>query len=450
MSASKAFKLNLCLATAVAVATPAPAAWAKERKSSDSAQLQKLAEENAKLRQELAQLRREREQWQAVGATPAKTPAQAPTPGEENPFQLRDLEQGHAVAAGNSSQGKRQWEMSCGAAMMKGGEMSCGGNMGMGGMEPGSQMQFNPYLAGSDFYHVHPPGMWMFNYKFMHMEMGGLRDGTRDVEVREIDPRGTSRYNYMMAPTKMAMDMHMLMGMVGLTDRLTVMGMVNYLSSEMYMKMNMGRGFMPDPPMRTNGLGDTEVDVTYAFDKSVFGTLGVSIPTGSVSQRVAMMGREFRAPYSMQNGSGTVDLKPSLSYHGLTDDALWMWGSQATYTWHLGETRYHYARGDNFKITGFLQRAFGKASTSFRLVYNTTGRIRGSDAGIDKLMAWAPSPDADPDNYGSQRLDALVGAAYEKGPFSFGVEGGAPLYEELNGLQMKNKWMVNAGFQAMF
>ncbi|TAN52381.1 MAG: hypothetical protein EPN21_04080 [Methylococcaceae bacterium] len=119
-------------------------------------------------------------------------------------------------------------------------------------------------------------------------------------------------------------------------------------------------------------------------------------------------------------------------------------------TWHLGETSYHYTRGDNFKITGFLQRAFGPAATSFRLVFNDTQRIHGHDAGIDKLMTWAPSPDGDPSNYGGQRLDALVGAGYEKGPFSFGIEGGVPVYQNLNGLQMSTSWLLNAGFQAMF
>jgi len=33
---------------------------------------------------------------------------------------------------------------------------------------------------------------------------------------------------------------------------------------------------------------------------------------------------------------------------------------------------------------------------------------------------------------------------------SLGVEGGVPTYQYLNGLQMKNTWQLNGGFQAMF
>jgi hypothetical protein len=248
----------------------------------------------------------------------------------------------------------------------------------------------------------------------------------------------------------MSMDMQMLMGMVGITDRLTAMGMVNYQSSEMYMHMNFGSGPVSHAPMRTNGLGDTELDLVYAITPKFYGTIGFGIPTGSVSQRVSMMTRNYRAPYSMQNGSGTVDFKPTLSYHDYSADDLWMWGSQATYTQHIGETDYGYSRGDNFKLTTFLQRGFGPTTGMLRLVYNNTGRIRGSDPRVNDMLVFAPTPDADPKNYGGQRLDALLGLSYAKGPFSFGMEGGAPIFQDLKGLQMKTRWTLNAGFQAMF
>ena len=59
-------------------------------------------------------------------------------------------------------------------------------------------------------------------------------------------------------------------------------------------------------------------------------------------------------------------------------------------------------------------------------------------------------PDADPNNYGGQRLDGLIGVSFTKGRFSLGVEGGVPLYQYVNGLQLKTDWLVNAGAQVMF
>jgi nitrous oxide reductase accessory protein NosL len=98
---------------------------------------------------------------------------------------------------------------------------------------PGGQMVFNPAF-GDDIYHTHPAGMWMFNYKLMRMSMDGLRDGTTDVPISSVgNNRGLPYDNYMMIPTSMTMDMHMFMVMYGLNDRLTVMGMLNYLDIEM-------------------------------------------------------------------------------------------------------------------------------------------------------------------------------------------------------------------------
>jgi uncharacterized low-complexity protein len=405
----------------------------------------------------------------------------------KNPFAPQELDKGYGNTAGAASgktvkemscgEGKcgaakpkpevkvsvqKAGEITCGAKMMKGGEMACGANMAGMEMWAGSQMEFNPILSGSDFYHVHPEGMWMFNYKFMHMEMSGLQDGLNSVPISEVIPMTQSKYGYMMAPTQMSMDMQMLMGMYGITDRLTVMAMVNYQTTEMNMDMNMedGKGNVPQAPMRTQGVGDTELDAIYALTEprtpnnrsggEVFGTIGFTLPTGSISQTIEMMGREFRAPYGMQNGSGTVDFKPSLSYHYLTEDALWLFGTQATYTYRIGTNAHGYARGNNFRWTGFAERAFGKFTALAQLTFNDTAQIQGSDPDIDALMRWSPSPDADPANYGGQRLDANIGISYERGPFSLGVSGGAPVYQYLNGLQMPTRWILNAGFQAMF
>ena len=62
----------------------------------------------------------------------------------------------------------------------------------------------------------------------------------------------------------------------------------------------------------------------------------------------------------------------------------------------------------------------------------------------------ASMPDADPANYGGQRLDGLIGVSYAKGPFSFGAEGGIPLFQDVNGLQLVNDWYLTTGFQVMF
>jgi hypothetical protein len=358
---------------------------------------------------------------------------------------------------------------------------------------PGGNMLFNPSF-GDDIYHNHPAGMWMFNYKYMHMSMDGLRDGTDNVSASSvgnnrglpynnymmvpINPTGGLPYNnYMMIPTEMDMDMHMFMAMYGVNDRLTIMGMANYIENKMEMLMDMSPysmragGTRWTPPatgisemdtMRTDGLGDTELRGIYKFTEYMNASLGVSLPTGDISQDYTAMGSTYRAPYDMQLGSGTFDLKPSVTMNFLSADAKWNWGGQAMATVHLGENDNGYSLGDSLKLNTWLQRALGPAATWLRLSYSTTGSIDGHDNEIQQTLDnryssvamtryMTPStPDADPDNYGGQKIDGYIGVSVPVGAFSLGVEGGIPLYQDLNGLQMKNDWYLTAGLQAMF
>lgn len=322
------------------------------------------------------------------------------------------------------------------------------GQMQMGG---GSQLVFNPAF-GDQVYHTHPAGMWMLSYQYMHMAMDGLRDGTSDVESDSVGYKRGSEYEYMMIPTAMTMDMHMLMAMYGVTDSWTVMLMPSYVQTKMDMIMDMGpmMGRSEYDPMSTDGLGDTEVRAAYKVNERLTASLGLSLPTGSIEETVASMRRTFRAPYDMQLGSGTYDLKPALTYNALSGDAKWNWGAQATYTWRTAENDNGWRYGDSLKLNGWLQRAFGPAAGWLRLAYGNTGSIRGEDREIAALQSWSPMPDADPDNYGGTRVDGAVGASCVLGPVSLGLEFGVPLYQDLNGLQMKADWFTTAGIQVMF
>ncbi len=322
----------------------------------------------------------------------------------------------------------------------------------MSHMGPGALMRFNPAF-GDDIYHLHPAGMWMFNYRYMRTEMKDLRAGGSDVDVNSVSPVGNVPFGFMMTPTRMTMDMHMVMAMYGVTGRLTLMGMANYQENSMDMLMNMGMGNVPQSPMRTRGFGDVELTGVYGIGKDLVGSLGLGIPTGSTTETIEMMGMTFRAPYDMQLGSGTFDLKPALTYSALDKDATWNCGGQAAYTWRIGKNDHDYSLGDRIKLTGWLQRAFGPAASWLRLAYSDAGRIEGRDPEIDKILdpvMGAPAPDADPANYGGQRLDLMIGASCRVGPVSFGVEGGKPVYQYLNGLQLKTDWFLTAGVQAMY
>ncbi|HEY5999621.1 MAG TPA: hypothetical protein VI078_10030 [bacterium] len=345
------------------------------------------------------------------------------------------------------------WAWAAGAAVAaETGASGATGGAPAGGEHAGCGCADTAVNPGSiePIYHTHAAGRWMVSYQFMRTGMDGLRDGTSDVPVDAVSPMGSEPYGYMMTPTKMTMDMQMLMLMYGATDRLTLMAMANYQKNNMDMLMNMGMGNKPQDPMRTEGVGDVELRALWLAAHGLVAGVGVSLPSGSIDETTTMMRMDFRAPYDMQLGSGSVDLRPSLTWAGASGDGLWGWGGQAVYTWRTADNKHDYRLGDAFRAAGWLDRALGPVRVSARLAYLTAGRIRGEDAGIAKILdpeMGAPTPDADPGNYGGQRLDGTLGASVGFGAWRFGVEGGVPLYQNLNGLQLKTEWTLAAGVQ---
>jgi hypothetical protein len=331
-----------------------------------------------------------------------------------------------------------------------------------------SMHQMHDTGASAHIHHGHGKGMWMFEYRFMRMSMDGLLDGTDEVNTQDISgvlmadpsmPATSLGKEYRMAPTSMTMDMHMLMVMYGLTDKLSLMGMVNYLNNDMDMVMHM---FMPngdlmmtmEGSMETSGLGDTIIGGMYSINKEWMASAGLSIPTGAVDEQTTMVMRnpvtgaenppiEMRAPYAMQLGSGTYDLIPSVTYRGSTDKIGY--GAQASYTLRLGENDEKYTLGNRFELTGWGKYVVNNNFlVSGRLAILNWDKIDGQDPKIMPKM----NVTNDPNNYGGTRADLLVGANgfFDKGHM-VGAEFGVPVYQDLNGPQMKTEWIFSLGYQ---
>ena len=97
--------------------------------------------------------------------------------------------------------------------------------------------------------HMHAMGEWMISYRYMTMDMEGLLKGSNSVT-------GSSQLTGMttMVPTKMTMDMHMFGTMYAISDKWTLMGMLNYLDNEMSMPMG---------KMDSKGIGDLKIAGLY-------------------------------------------------------------------------------------------------------------------------------------------------------------------------------------------
>ncbi len=318
--------------------------------------------------------------------------------------------------------------------------------------------------------HMHKKGEWMLSYRYMRMDMDGNRIGTRDVTPEEIATTVPNRFfgapmqppTLRVVPTRMTMDMHMFGAMYAPTNDLTLMAMVNYIRKEMdhvTFRGPAGTIRRGEFTTATEGIGDTKIGGLYRlYDDAVHHfhlNLGVSIPTGSITERDTVLAPtgatpNLRLPYPMQLGSGTFDLLPGLTYTGKKGN--FSWGAQYMADIRLeDENDEGYALGDKHAATAWVGYRFSDwASGSFRVKAMTQDSISGIDPNIV-----APVQTANPEFQGGERVDLLWGVNLlaPQGALKghrLAVEFGLPVYQDLNGPQLETDWTLNVGWQKAF
>ena len=292
--------------------------------------------------------------------------------------------------------------------------------------------------------HTHLVGEWMVGYRYMGMGMTGSLDGTRSVAASEI------LQSFMVAPTDMRMDMHMLHFMYAPSDNFTLMAMVPSVYKSMDHLTRSGGQFTTT----SEGLGDVEVATLYtAYGNSrrlghrvVLGA-GVSLPVGSINERgTTPAGSNQLLPYPMQLGSGTFDLLPSLTYLGRS--TTWSWTGELEGTIRLGRNSNGYALGDRIRFRGWGARKLADwIGVTAGLHGEASQSIDGAAPGLNPAMV----PTADPTLRGGQFIGVTVGADFYVGQGSaqgnrFSLEFNFPLYESLNGPQLRHDAHLTAGW----
>ena len=311
--------------------------------------------------------------------------------------------------------------------------------------------------------HFHHKGEFMFSYRFMHMSMRGSRDGTGGVSPEAIVTREPNRFanppmqppTLRVVPTDMTMDMHMFGVMWAPSDKVTLMGMANYVEKEMDHVTFMGpvgANRLGEFTTKSRGLGDTTVSALINLHEGehhrwhVMG--GVSLPTGDVDATDTILTPmntrpTVRLPYPMQLGSGSYDWLTGLTYSGNGD--RWGWGAQWRSTWRTSDNDDGYRLGDEHRLTGWLSYRFNsRLSASGRVEYYDRGNIAGQDPRIV-----APVQTADPDRQGIERVDAGVGLnlLLPGDKHRIALELGAPIQEDLDGPQLETDWHLTLGWQ---
>lgn len=289
---------------------------------------------------------------------------------------------------------------------------------------------------------THHARKWMFSYLFMFMEMDGNRDRTDRIGTNEV------LRDFPVTPTRMTMQMHMAGVMYAPTHHLTLMAMFPFIRMSMDHVTRTNVKFTTE----SSGVGDLKLTALYILRRigrhRFHLNAGLSFPTGSIDEKDdTPAGPNQKLPYPMQLGSGTFDLFPGITYLGQTEN--WSWGGQAMGMIRLGENDNEYTLGNRYLQTGWVARRWTEwLSTSARLDWQIWGNIDGADPDLNPAVV----PTADPDRRGRQRLDLLFGANLyaPKGKLSghrLSIEGGFPIYQDLDGPQLETDWQLFVGWR---
>jgi len=328
--------------------------------------------------------------------------------------------------------------------------------------------------AGVMFSHMlDKAGDYMLGYRYMRDIQGGnFLSGDSQVSTQQVTrwgcpldwgpahPRHSTGCN--MQSIGMIMNMHMLDLMYAPSDWLTLMLMPQFMDMSMDMSMQyMGATHgMGEMPMRnyqaSGGIGDTSAYAMFRLweqgSHHLHITQGLSAPTGSVSTHAGFF-NGYIYPYDMQNGSGTWDYKPSLTYTGHDDD--WFWGGQVNATIRTTRNAEGYKLGDiiqgtawgGYQLTSWL-------SGTVRGLYTAQGGISGKDSFTNVYNSAGDNhdytmPDYSPQNYGGSNVDLGLGfnIAIPHGVLAghhFGFEWRQPMYTYANGYQLDRTGSLSA------
>ena len=317
--------------------------------------------------------------------------------------------------------------------------------------------------------HMHDGGEIMVGLRWMRENYGGAnQSGTRTLTDADVLAAG-----YAVRASDMTMDMVMLDLMYAPSDDVTLMVMPMWMRHRMTMLgvdpmagMDHGMdhmdgmgghgghsmGFGDTMTHSVEGFSDTLVSASYRLARSggfsAHATLGVWVPTGSVSKR---NGDGSFVHYGMQPGSGTWDIEPSVTVSA--QDGLFGWGAQASYKWRAeDENRSGFAFGDVAQATGWASYALTPSVGAVaRLGWEHEGAIEGH-----YNAAHGHSSPADiQGNYGGDTVrlglgvNALLPFGSAKRP-QLSAEAAFPLYQDLNGIQLPEDWRLALSLSQAF
>lgn len=316
--------------------------------------------------------------------------------------------------------------------------------------------------------HMHKAGEVMVSLRQMSMKMSGNIKGTQKLsdaqvlaEANQFSAMPMMAANLRVVPQAMDMHMTMLGAMYAPSDKVTLLAMLMQIDNDMtlttYQGMT-GTDVLGRFSSKSSGLGDTVIGALIAGGETARGAwhygLALSLPTGAIDKTAPVLTPMNirpvkRLPYPMQLGSGSYDLKPSLSYNG--DWRGFRVGAQASGIVHLNDNDAGYRRGDKFELQGWVMKNLNRwASASLRLDASHQAGLRGRDLAIA-----LPVPTAQTGSQGGTMANLslgvnLIGQTGVLANHRLALELVMPVHQDAKGVQMQRDETLMLGWQKAF
>ena len=293
----------------------------------------------------------------------------------------------------------------------------------------------------------------MVSYRYMTMDMEGLLQGSSDISSNSLlNINSMTAGDFDMAPTKMSMNMQMFGAMYAISDKWTLMGMLNHLDNEMDMVMAMGAMRMPmSMNAKSSGLGDLKLAGLYDIarwdsGRRIHFNLGWSLPTGSIEKKHDgnILG------YGMQLGSGTWDFHPAITYLAQTDN--YSYGTQLGGIFRIGENDQDYTLGDKLEATIWGARKITDSlSASVKFDFSSQNEVDGEHKGLTAMQKMM-SPGNQATSQGRDLTTFGLGLNYyfQEGGLDghrLAVEWETPIDQKVNGVQLELDSVWTLGWQ---
>ena len=281
------------------------------------------------------------------------------------------------------------------------------------------------------------------SYSFERIERRGMLIGNDHVSPSFVlDPKNSFN-QYDRTPDSLKVTVHTVQLAYAPHPRATLVVEVPFLLKELETRDQFG----VHTQEQTKGIGDVGFALVVPFirkgkERSAV-HIGFNIPTGSIRRG----GDDTRLPFDSQLGNGTFDFEWGWTYRGEMD---WLsWGGQAV-GWHpIRRNDLRYREGSRFELSAWGGvRLLGGSSASLRFGWQKQNNTRVPQG--DFVPPSINDPSDNPKARGGIRLILSPGLSLELpqlGNQRIAVEVGIPVYQDLDGPQLKQDWSIKAGWQ---